>query len=127
MAQDDDLYDDELDEELLEDELLDEDEDDRPDEVVAGVSAWGISIVLHVIALLLLVFVVFLERMQPEKAPIKVVQIEAPPPPEEEEKERDIIEKVVTEIEAEEEVENPMVTELDLPVEEIETEDEEVS
>nr|MDA3960146.1 terpene cyclase/mutase family protein [Planctomycetota bacterium] len=39
----------------------------------------------------------------------------------------DIIEKVVTEIEAEEEVENPMVTELDLPVEEIETEDEEVS
>ncbi|MDA3960148.1 MAG: hypothetical protein PF961_05125, partial [Planctomycetota bacterium] len=126
MAQDE--YDDE--DELLEgeDELLEgEDEDDRPDEVVAGVSAWGISIVLHVIALLLLVFVVFLERMQPEKAPIKVVQIEAPPPPEEEEKERDIIEKVVTEIEAEEEVENPMVTELDLPVEEIETEDEEVS
>ncbi|MDA3962756.1 MAG: terpene cyclase/mutase family protein [Planctomycetota bacterium] len=114
----------ELDPELLEGQ---EPDDEDRDAVVAGVSAWGISIVVHVIALLLLVFVVFLDRMQPEKAPIRVVQIEAPPVVEEEEKERDLIEKVVTEIEAEEEVENPMVTELDLPVEEIETEDEEVS
>jgi len=123
----DDRYDEPDDQELLDDGLVPEDEHEQPDEVVAGVSAWGISIVLHIVVLLLLVFVVFLEQMKPEKAPIKVVQIEAPPPPEEEEKERDIIEKVVTEIEAEEEVENPMVTELDLPVEEIETEDEVVS
>ena len=120
-----DRYDDE--EELLDDEELLDEDDEGVDETVAGVSAWGISIVLHAVVLLLLLFVVFMEKMKEEKAPIKVAVIEPPPEEEEPPEERDIIEQVVTEIEAEQPVENPQVTELDLPVEEVETEDEVVA
>jgi hypothetical protein len=102
-------------------------EDAQQRRLVTGIGAWGISIIIHVIVLLLLIFVVFLEAMVPEKAPIKVVQIEVPPPPEEVEVERDLIEQVQTEIVSEEVVDSPVVTELDLPVEEIETEDEVVA
>ncbi|MDA3960147.1 MAG: terpene cyclase/mutase family protein [Planctomycetota bacterium] len=97
-------------------------EDGQLDEVATGASAWGISIVLHVIAVLVLVFVVTIERTEPEKAPLRVVTIDAPEKPKVKDTERDLVKKVVPEIDTTEVTDVPLVTELDLPVTEPEVE-----
>ncbi|MHC5067960.1 MAG: hypothetical protein ACYTF0_05170 [Planctomycetota bacterium] len=129
MARDDYEDDDYEDDDLLEDEYGDEEEDEDRGAVspmAAGIGAWGVSLALHGLALGLVALIVF-TRMIPEKAPIRTQPIPPPAEQPEEKKERDIIEQVQTEITSDEVSENPQVTELDVPVEEIETEDEEVS
>ena len=118
---DEELYDDEY---LDEEEMLDEEgeENEGVDETVAGVSAWGISIILHAAALLLMLFVVFYAAVRNDQAPIKVAEIPPPTEEEEKEKERDVVE-VEVDIESEVIVENAVVEELDLEVTELETED----
>ena len=116
-----------------EEELYDEfeqleeqiEEDNR--ETVAAVSGWGISLAMHAILLLLLAFVVIAGRLINEPIPIRPAVIElTPPPPEEEKPDRDIIETDIT-IVAEVDVETPIVNPMEVEVEELETEDDEVS
>lgn len=117
-----------------EDELYDEFEDleeqleeDDNRETVAAVSGWGISVMVHAILFLLLAFVVIAGRLIEEPVPIRPVVIEPPPPPpEEQEKPRDLTE-VEVDIVADVIVESPVVQNLDVEVEELETEDEEIS
>lgn len=124
MSRDDAYEDDDL---LEEDELLEEeDQDDGDRETVAAVSGWGISIAMHALVLLLLAFVVIAGRLLDEPVPIRPAIIDPPPPPPEEEKVRDLTEVDIT-IEADVEVETPVVHQLEVEVEEISTEDEEIS
>lgn len=109
--------------ENLEEQL--EEDDNR--ETVAAVSGWGISLMVHAILFLLLAFVVVAGRLIDDPVPVRASVIEPPPPPPEEvEKPRDL-EEVVVEIVADVDVETPIVNPMDIEVEELETEDEEVS
>ncbi|TVR10298.1 MAG: hypothetical protein EA401_12305 [Planctomycetota bacterium] len=118
------------DDHVLEDAALLEDQqqdDDGDREAVAAVSGWGISLALHAIIFLLLAFVIIAGRLIDEPIPVRPAIIEPPPPPPvEQEKERELTEVDVT-IVAEVEVETPIVTQLDVEVEELETEDNEIS
>ncbi len=132
MAYEDEDYDDqeydELDEDM-EDELdedLEEDDDDNT-EMVAGVSGWTISIIVHGLILLVLGAIVIAAQLEKEKPPIRVATLEAPEEVEKEEPEERTVEEVEVEIDAEEIVEDPIVTDLDVPEEVTETEDEEVT
>ena len=109
----------------LDTEAADEAAEGGGDDAVTGVSAWGISIVLHAIILVILVFVVYAGLDKPKDAPIQISNIPIPP---EEKKEikRDIIESKV-DIVSEVIKEDAVVHELDVPVEKLETEDEVVS
>ena len=121
MAQDE--YDDEYDD--YEDDILDEDEDDEGmDETAAGIGAWGASVILHAAILAILGAIVALQALQQEKVPVQTPpqDLATPPPPEE--KVRELKEVEVT-VEAEvTDANSPIVTDLELEVTELETEDE---
>lgn len=119
MVDYDDEYEDEFD-----DELEGEEEDgEGVDERVAGMSAWGISVVVHALILLIVGTVYFVNEIT-EKPPINLTKIEPPPKKEQEREERDVVKPEQTaNIDADIPVEEPMVTQLDLPVEEVQTED----
>ena len=125
MAYEDEPYDDEFDDE----ELLDEDEqgeDLEQRERNAMLTGWGISLALHAIVALILLFVVVAVRLVQNIPPTRSVDIETiEVPPEEEEELRELEEQDVT-IEHEVEVKNPTVQQLVVEIEELSTEDPEV-
>lgn len=99
------------------------DENDRVDERTAGISAWGLSILFHSLALLIIASIVITQHII-EQGAVTLVTIDPPPQVEERKPDREIIENVEPSIiDAEVEVENPQLTQLYLPVEEIQTED----
>jgi len=100
---------------------IDQPEDHRFDEATAGISAWGISIVVHAIALLLLVGVVFLENLRPEQPPLRISNMDAPKPIEDRPDRRDLETKITPELVVDPEVDDQLLSEVDLPVTEIET------
>ncbi len=59
--------------------IQEEQEDEALDERVVGVSAWGISIVIHAIVMLLLLFVYFKQVMDQDSAPLQIVLIDDVP------------------------------------------------
>ncbi len=127
---DEEYYDDEeLDQEMLGEDADTEDylEEDDNTEMVAGVSGWTISIIVHGVILLILGAIVIAAQLEKEKPPIRVATLEAPEEIEQEEPEERTVEEVEVEIDAEEIVEDPIVTDLDVPEEVTETEDEEVT
>ena len=109
------------DEEFLDDENLDalEDEDQR----VGAAPAWLISLAVHALLLLIMGLIVFGAMQEEEEPPIRITQLEAPPPIEEEKEKERTLEEVEVTVEDEVITDQPVVTDLDLPVEEIQTED----
>ena len=117
--EEDQEYDDEFDEELDGEEQ----DDDRIDERTAGLGAWGLSILIHSLALLIIATIVITQEII-EQGVVNLTVMDPPPQPEERQPERDIMPPEQTSnIEADVPVENPQITQLDLPVEEIQTED----
>ena len=110
----------------LEDEWLEEEEDER-EHKASGVASWGISLMVHAAVLLILTVIIFAQTLDEDPPPIRAAQIQPPEEKVEEEKETREIETTEITIEAEEVVENPVPVELELVVDEIETEEEEVS
>jgi hypothetical protein len=111
----------------IEDQIQDEYDDNTLDERVVGVSAWGMSIVIHAIVLLLLLFVYFKQIMEQDIAPIKLVVIDYVPV-EEKKKTPDLLDRPVVPTEVlqpTEETDVPVVDQIELPViENFEREDE---
>jgi hypothetical protein len=122
MAYDDEEYDDEmLDEEI---DGIEETDEGENRELVAGISGWGISLVAHGLIAFVLMYIYIMGQLKPERPPVRLTQIDPPPPPEEQKPpEERSLEDVEVTVVAEEISENPQVTDLDLPVEETETED----
>ncbi len=109
--------------EELNDEFNDIDDYLKQEDKTAGISGWGISIVLHLLVLLILGTIMFHKMIQQE-APVRNAYIEPPPMVEEVKDEtRDVTPQDITVV-AEEVSESPVVTQLELPVEEFQTEDE---
>ncbi len=105
------------------DEVHDEFLENDNDEIVAGASGWGISLIAHALILLVLAFIIIAQQMEQDKPPIKVIMLETADDIEKPEVEKREIEEVDVTVEIDEIVDEPIVTELD-PVDEIaETED----
>ena len=91
------------------------------DETMAGISGWGVSLVVHAAALLVMFFVVFYVAVRDDPPPIRVGELpemqepEDPPP-------RDPVTVEVT-IEAEEIIDDAQVVELDLQITEFSVEE----
>lgn len=117
----DEFYDDEelLDEDMLDEEMLDEDEDTK----VGAAPAWIISLAVHGLLLLIMGAIYFGVIREEEEPPIRIAAMEAPPPPEEEKEKERTLEEVEVTVEDEVITDQPVVTDLDVPVEEIMTED----
>ena len=115
-------YDDELD---YDDDSINndyDDEDTKRSGAAAGASAWFISLLVHLAALLLL-GIIFVATQKIQDRPAVRMAVLEEPPQEEKKEERDLVEKPDTDIVSEVEVETPVVTELELEVEELETEE----
>jgi hypothetical protein len=116
-----------------EDELIDEfdniDEymDEQEREKKAGFASWAISLALHGLAVLILSFVVIFTQIQVDKVPTRVAHI--PPPQEIPDPPREVdFEEIEIVVHTEEVTsEETIITDLDIPVEEISTEETEVS
>ncbi len=109
------------DEEFLDDNLIDEEFDD--DAPVSAAPAWIISLAVHALLLLVMSLIVFGSMMIEEEPPIRIAAVE---PPSEDKKEDPVdrkIEEVPITVDDEKIVEDPVVTDLDVPVEDISTED----
>ena len=118
--EDDDLIDDAIqDDELLDDEVVEEDDDQR----VGAAPAWVISLAVHGLLILIMGLIVFGAMAEEEEPPIRAAIMDVPPPPEEEKEKIRTLEEVEVTVEDEVITENPVVTDLDIPVEELETED----
>ena len=113
---DDDLLEDE---DMLDEESLDEDEDHE----VGAAPAWIISLAVHGLLVFIMSVIYFGVMTKEEEPPIRPAVMEVPPPPEEEKEKERSLEEVEVTIEDEVITENPVVTDLDVPVEELETED----
>jgi hypothetical protein len=125
MAKQDDQYDDELLDEQLDEGAEEQDEDNK--ETVAAVSGWGISLALHAIILLILATIVIAQQII-DPAPTRMARIDPPPKPPETPREIKTLEKTKpVEIDAEVVTENPVVTQLDVPVTEVAVETLEVT
>ena len=122
MAIEEDYADELLDEEI--DDLEDGGLDDENRELIAGISGWGISLVAHGMIAFVLMYIYILGELERERPPIRLTQID--PPPEQEDREPPTersLDDVDIQVEAEVLVDTPVVTDLDLPVEEFMTED----
>ncbi len=118
---DEHAYDDEL--EIEDDLALDEDISEDDDVKVSAAPAWIISLAVHSLLLLIMSLIVFGSLQEEEEPPIRVASIEPPPPDEEEEKEERTLEEVEVTIEDEVITDQPIVTDLDVPIEDLQTED----
>ena len=111
------------DDQLLDEELVDGEPQEDEDDVKKAVPAWIISVVVHAVILGLLSLIIYAAREETEDPPIKTTAL--PPPPKEEQKlERDVKEvEMPLDVEVESEKPSP-VSELDVPVEEFASEEE---
>ena len=98
--------------------------DHSHDDGTAGLSAWGISIIVHAVALLLLVGVVFMERSEVDKPALRVTAIEAPQPIQDPPPQRRLQERPQVDIEPETDVEVPLPDDVTLPTMDVATESE---
>lgn len=125
----DEIYDDELPEELDgEEEQSAEETDLEQRSRNALLTGWGISLTLHVIVMLIMAFVVAAVRVITTVPPTRAVDIETimQPPEEREDMARELEANDVTVV-SDIEVPNPTVQQLDVDIEELSTEDPEVS
>ncbi len=96
---------------------------DRIDERTAGLGAWGLSVLIHSLALLIIATIVITQEFI-EQGVVNLTVMEPPPQPEEHQPERTILEQEQTfNLEVPVDVVNPQLTKLDMPVDEIQTED----
>lgn len=102
-------------------------EDGGVDDTTAGAGAWSISIIGHVLVLLILGLVVVLVEDQTDRKPVRSATIPPVEPPAETIDRPEPIEQVNVTIDAETIVDTPTVSDLDLPVVELQTEDIEIS
>ncbi|TVR40279.1 MAG: hypothetical protein EA402_13860 [Planctomycetota bacterium] len=104
-----------------------EQESENQGEKAAAVSAWGLSLALHAIVLLLLTFVVIAGRMIQDPVPVRPAMIIPPPPPPPEVQREVALQEVEVTIDVEVEVQSAVVSDLVVEIEELATEDTEVS
>lgn len=87
-------------------------------------AGWLFSICVHGVVVLLLSAIIFAQNFTKEPPPIRIVMMETPPPPPKPPVDRDIVENNQVVIETEEVTsEVTIVSDIDLPVEEITTEE----
>ncbi|MBA3707707.1 MAG: terpene cyclase/mutase family protein [Planctomycetes bacterium] len=99
-------------------------DDDRLRRVTAGWAGWAISASFHLLLILLMASIYFLvSTPEIDVPPVRVTTIEPPPKPVEKPKERALQAEVQLDIEAESDHPNP-ISQLDLPVEDSEREEE---
>ncbi len=118
----DNFDDQDFDDDFIDDEndiVTEEDEDLK----VSAAPAWIISLAVHALLLLIMSLIVFGAMMDEEEPPVRIAAIEPPPEDKEEEKEERTLEEVDVTIEDEIITDQPIVTDLDVPIEEMETED----
>ena len=104
-------------------EFYDEPDGDHLDDRTAGLGAWGLSAVIHGLVLLIIATIVIAQEVV-ERGVVNITECEMPPQVEERQPERVLIPpEVQSQITSEVIVENPQFTQLELPVDEIQTED----
>jgi len=117
--------------EFPEDELVDDLEDEAGDleerERNAALAGWGTSLALHALVMLILGVVAVATSLLTETPPVRTANVDPPPPPPEEDRQLRELTPTDTEVVDEVEIENPLVTQVEIEVEEIQTEEEEIS
>ncbi|MHC5067961.1 MAG: prenyltransferase/squalene oxidase repeat-containing protein [Planctomycetota bacterium] len=104
----------------------DDDDERRGGAVATGLGAWGMSLAIHGLGLALIALIVF-TRLLPEQVPIRVEPLPLAVEQPEERKDRELIKREMTAPEVSENPDEPVVADLEVPVEEPMVETDEVS
>ncbi len=112
-----------LDDEMLDEEMLEEEPQDD-DTIRKAVPAWIISIVMHLVILGLLAVIVVASQVEKDPPAVQITALPPPPPEEKPKLEREVKpNEVQLDVEVESEKPSP-ISELDVPVEEFNREEE---
>lgn len=108
-------------EDELNDEFADIDEYMEQNDKIGGMTGWGVSIIVHAVALLIIATIVIAKDLDMESPPISLTKIEAPPERPEKIEKRELIEKPVIPVPHTKPItdEVTMINELDVPDEEV--------
>ncbi len=102
------------------------DADQEERERVAAFSGWGISLALHALVAMILLFVVVASKLIPVYPASQVSEITPPPPPPEIDRPVNTIDDPRTEVVADVQDDEPLIEQLDVQVEKLETEEPEI-